>query len=348
MVLARRDPWYSQIVSPTLAVLVSAALALGPAPTRLPDRFSELEAHVQELAGQKRYRELAEAGAAAFKRRDLEPYQRRAMAFFAIRGLHGVFEATGEVSTLCDAGRLMRRVRAEVGFGDDAGTATRLRAATEKLLARAGAKDPCAKAKPAKPPRPALAAAEPATPEPAPADPSQAAEAPALAQAEAHDEDVPRDTSALSHVPKDTSVKPAADPGPSPLPLRPVGRPERDALQSDRLLHGGVAAVALAIVGTVGLGVSLHYRGRTADTLAALRATALMRGASTPEEYTQAYDLNARYGRLTAVAGVGGALAVVGVVGSLTLFTLRAQRAKTSAGPWLGPAWAGLSIRGRF
>src|SRR5690606_29030322 len=65
MVLARRDPWYSQIVSPTLAVLVSAALALGPAPTRLPDRFSELEAHVQELAGQTRYRELAEAGAGA-------------------------------------------------------------------------------------------------------------------------------------------------------------------------------------------------------------------------------------------------------------------------------------------
>src|SRR5690606_12844363 len=99
-------------------------------------------------AGQKRYQELAEAGTAAFRRRDLEPYQRRAMAFFAVRGLHGVFAETGQVTSLCGADRLMRRVRAEVGFGDDAATAARLKAATHKLLASTGTKDPCAKPRP--------------------------------------------------------------------------------------------------------------------------------------------------------------------------------------------------------
>lgn len=339
-------------MSTVLAVLVSAALALGPAPVRLPDRFEELEAHVQDLAGQKRYRELAVTGAAAFERRDLEPYQRRAMAFFAIRGLHGVYEETEQVSSLCDAGRLMRRVQTEVGFAEDAGTAARLKAATEKLLARTGATDPCPKARPAKrsPPEVAAAPSPPAAAATAATDPGPRPAAPAVQDTAAEDELLavaPRAEVRKGHVLKDMPVKTGPDVG-RRSPRRGPERPDRDMTRGDRLLHGGLASLALGAVGGVGLGVSLYYQRRTSDTIDALRATADMRGESTPEEYARAGDLNESYKRLTVAAGVSGALAGLGVLGAVTLFALRARRGSTLAGPWVGPAGAGLTIRGRF
>lgn len=334
-------------MSPTLAVLVSVALAVGPAPVRLPDRFEELEVHVQELAGQKRYRELAVAGTAAFERRDLEPYQRRAMAFFAIRGLHGVYEETERVSSLCDAGRLMRRVQTEVGFAEDAGTAARLKAATEKLLARTGATDPCSKAKPGKVSPPAVAAAPPAAVASAAAEPLAA---PAV-EATAADEELLAVASRAEvrdgHALRGTFIRSRPDGG-RPPPRRDPVRADRDATREDRLLHGGLASLAVGVVGGVGLGVSLYYQRRASNMLDGLRATADMRGESTPEEYARGRELNESYKRFTVVAGVSGALVGLGVVGAVTFFALRARRGSTLAGPWIGPAGAGLTIRGRF
>jgi hypothetical protein len=346
-------PWYSAIVSPVLAVLVSAALALGPAPVRLPDRFPDIKTHLHDLAGQKKYRDLAAAGAAAFERRDLEPYQRRAMAFLAIRGLHGVYEETRQVSSLCDAGRLMRRVQAEVGFAEDVETATRLRAATDKLLARTGAKDPCPRARPAKS-SPRVVAAAPLLPPaasplpPSATDPGATDPAPAAQETGADDRLLAvarRSESGKDHVYKDMFPKPAQDGGRAPSPT--PERPDSDT-RADRLLHGGLASLALGAVGGVGLGVNLYYQRRASDTIDALRATADMHGESTPEEYARAGDLNESYKRLTVAAGVSGALAGLGVLGAVTLFALRARRGSTLAGPWVGPAGAGLTIRGRF
>lgn len=347
-VLHLRRPCYSGIVSLALAVFVSATLVLGPAPARPPARFQELEAHVHELAGQKRYRELALAGAAGFERHDLEPYQRREMAFFAIRGLHGVFEETGEVSKLCDAGRLMRRVQAEVGFAEDADAAARLTKATEKHLARTGVSDPCPRKKPVRTSQ-ALAArpSAPATVVPPTEHPANSGP-PATRELAAEDVllAVPALGARVKDVPKSMSVKPDA-PAPAQRPARAV-LPARDEARSMKLTHGGLALLALGAAGSVALGLTLHYRGRASATIDALRATADMRGASTPEEYAQARELNQSYRQLTIAAGVGGTLAVAGVVGAVTLFALRARRPTTLAGPWIGPGGAGLSIRGRF
>lgn len=331
-------------MSPALAVVVSAALVLGPAPARPPARFDDLEAQVHELAGQKRYRELALAGSAGFERRELEPYQRRVMAFFAIRGLHGVFEETGEVSRLCDAGRLMRRVQAEVGFAEDADAAARLTKATEKHLAMTGVSEPCPKKKPLRTPPPL--AARPAAVAPAAQQPASSG----LPAQERAAEDVLLAVSAIGarvvDVPKSMSEKSDA-PGPAPRPSRDIPA-DRDDTRSMRLAHGGFALLALGAAGSVALGLTLHYRARANATIDALRTTADMRGASTLEEYAQARELNQSYRQLTIAAGVGGALAVAGVVGAVTLFALRARRPTTLAGPWIGPSGAGLSIRGRF
>lgn len=334
-------------MSLALAVVVSAALVLGPAPARPPARFQDLEANVHELAGQKRYRELALAGAAGFERRELEPYQRRVMAFFAIRGLHGVFEETGEVSKLCDAGRLMRRVQAEVGFAEDADAAARLTKATEKHLARTGVSEPCPKKQPVRTSPPLAArptAVAPAGQQPPSSGPPAARELAAedvllaVPAAGVRAVDVPKIMSERTDSPA---------PAPAPRPSRDVLADRNDA-RSMRLAHGGFALLALGAAGSVGLGLTLHYRGRANATIGALRATAHMRGASTPEEYAQASALNESYRQLTIAAGVGGALAVAGIVGAVTLFALRARRPTTLAGPWIGPAGAGLSIRGRF
>lgn len=344
-----RHPWYSTTVSSVVAILVSAALALAPAPVRLP--FQDLEAHVQDLAGKKKYRELAVAGVAAFERRDLEPYQRREMAFFAIRGLHGVFEATGEVSSLCDAGRLMRRLQAEVGFGEDAGTAARLKKATERYLVETGVSEPCPRKKPVRSSAPV--AARPATRAPTnetrltPTVGSEPHPNPATSAA---DDEL---LAVVAEEPRSGDVHKDIPDGRRPAvilqaPPPPASGTDRDAARPARLTHGALALLALGAVGGVGLGVTLHFRGRASDSLDALRATADMRGESTPDEYARARDLNESYRGLTVAAGVGGALAVVGVVGAVTLFALRARRGSTLAGPWVGPAGAGLSIRGRF
>lgn len=353
-------------MSLALSVLVSTALVLGPAPRRLPDRFEDLEAQVHDLAGQKRYRELALVGAAGFERRDLEPYQRRAMAFFAIRGMHGMFEETGQVANLCDAGRLMRRVQHEVGLAEDAATATRLREATEKHLAKAGVKDPCPKKAPAKTSGPLLA--EKTSPhdkraKPAPAARGAVTAPPLVAEGAAKaspgeavsgehavetDEDGLLAVARTAVAPKNMVARTGAEGSARPQPPRAPVRPDRDQAGADRFVQGGLAFVTLGVAASVGLGVSLHYRARASATIDVLRATADMRGYSTPEEYAQARDLNESYRNLTVAAGVGGALAAAGVVGAVTLFALRARRGTTLAGPWVGPAGAGLSIRGRF
>lgn len=141
------SPWYSGIVSLVLSVLVSLALTLGPGPVRLPGSFEDIETRLHELAEQQKYGELARFGAAAFERRDLEPYQRRMTAFFAVRGLHGTFAQTGRVADLCAARRLLRRVTREVGLAEDAGTAARLEQATAKYLAATRLAEVCTKPK---------------------------------------------------------------------------------------------------------------------------------------------------------------------------------------------------------
>ena len=342
-------------MSPVVDVIVSAALALGPAP-RLPERFEDIEAHVRELTEQKRYQQLAVAARAAFERKDLAPHEHRRMGFFAIRGLHGVFDETGEVARLCDAQRLLRRIVRE-GVQDDAFTVARLKKATAKYLARSGAESPCSKARPARS-APLVAAASPPAPEPPPAP---------LLTATSEDDDLiavgggatptEHDSKDMSHKRDESSAAPGATAstraeappgaaeGPPPAPRSP-GHDERRKIP--RLTAGGIALLSIGVAAGAAFGVSLYYRGRASDTLDALAAAGRQRGASTEEEYARGRRLNASHQELTVAAGLTGSIAAAAVLGSVIMFALKSRRTTTAAAPWAGPTGAGITLRGYF
>lgn len=337
-------------MNPALGVIVSAALALGPAPVRLPDRFEDIEAQVQDLAAQKRYELLAATAERAYERRDLAPFQRRLMAFFAIRGLHGVFEDSGQVTSLCHAQRLLRRVEREVGLDEDASTAARLRAATAKHLARSGAADPCPK--PVTKPRAVVlgsapAASRAATPSDAPADTTRPATEPVNTVEDGllavRGRDVPArepDASDLSPATGTSAALATAPTGPAPAaPVQVHG----ERRQAPNLNTGGVALLSIGAAAGAVFGASLFFRGRANDTIAALKM-----GDPTQDEYARAERLNESYQRLTVVAGVTGAVAIAGVVSGVVLFAVQPRRTTTAAAPWAGPTGAGLTIRGHF
>ncbi|MBZ5708616.1 hypothetical protein [Nannocystis pusilla] len=355
-------------MSTALGVLVSAALALGPAPARLPQRFEDLEALVSDLAAQKSYQALADAAERGFERRDLEPSQRRLMAFFAIRGLHGVYEGEGKVTNLCRARRLLRRVERDPGLADDASTAARLAKVTAKLLAAGGGEKQCAKTTP----RPALASRSPAsstetavspapatessaaTPEPAPTGQPGTAEPAAAPPPPAQDDLVAVGGRPVGHAPSDMSEETgenARAEGPA-RPVRDTSPAVPSQREDDRGLtaraRGGIASLSVAAAAGAALGVSLHYRGQAAGQIAGLASLAEARGESTPAEYAEAYSLNQSHQRLTAAAWATGSVALVGLVTGITLLAVKQRRTTTAAAPWASPTGAGLTLRGHF
>jgi len=352
--LTRLSSWYSTNVSPVLGVLVSAALALGPAPVSLPKRYEDLEALVSNLAAQQRYEALAAAAERAFERRDLAAPQRRLMAFHAIRGLHGVYEDTGKAASLCRAQRLLRRVEREVGLDEDASTAARLQKANAKLLAASdgGEKQCVKKATPAKPP--AVAARPAASPAPSQAPAPSPTEAPAAATPPAAPDDlVAVGSRPMGHVSQDispTTPKESAGEGPPRAPQGRTSTPTRhqgDSTVTART-RGGIALLSVSAAAGAALGASLHYRGQATDRIAALAAAAQARGESTPEEYAEAHRLNGNHQRLTVAAWATGAVAIVGLATGITLLTVKPRRTATAVAPWGGPTGAGFTLRGHF
>ncbi|MFY0541163.1 hypothetical protein [Nannocystis pusilla] len=132
-------------MNPCLCIVLAAGIAVGPVQAAPPSTFGQLERHMQELVEQERFEELARDGETAFARADLEPWQRRELAFYALRGYHRVFAVTGEAAGLCRARNLLRRVERDLGFGDAKAVASRLRDVTESGLAKQGPKNPCSK-----------------------------------------------------------------------------------------------------------------------------------------------------------------------------------------------------------
>lgn len=344
-------------MSPVLGVLVSVALALGPAPTRLSGRFEELRTQVQDLAEQKKYRELALAGVAAFERRDLEPYQRREMAFFAIRGLHGMFEETGQVSSLCDARRLMRRVERAVGFAEDQSTADRLRRATAKHLAASGVKDPCGEPRKAKKTAPALAARSAPTKEPAPVEPDTARDTSSPSAAAAPEPPPPL----LGHAPPAVGqeARPSASPivqagpkdsTPTETRPRPAAAPEPSA-PSTKTGRPLVIVGSLALVGGLGLAAAAAYRGvHLHEIVRDARALGeAIDGFATPAQLEHDTALRSEYrqvgGQVLALALTGGATVVLGAV----LAGIGGRRmVRTAPRTALLPSPGGVALRIRF
>lgn len=117
-----------------LCTILAATLAGGPAPGR--PTFTQLESKMQSHVEQQRHADLAQDAEAAFERTDLTPTQRRAMALFAVHGLHRLFEATWEPETVCHARSLLDRAEREVGLGNDAPVLERLRGVNAKYVAK--------------------------------------------------------------------------------------------------------------------------------------------------------------------------------------------------------------------
>lgn len=189
-------------------VIVSTALTLAPAPAPRLEPFKEIERHLNDLASEQRYDALGSTAGRAFERRDLAPEQRRALAFFAVRGMHGVFEHTGDVAKLCDAQHLLRRVERELGLGDDAVVASRLRAVTEQFLSERGIDDPC----PRKPPPRKTRTRAVAAPPPPPSPPEAASSDPATGLKEHVDSDMTSNTDNSVASPEATGTKRHVDP----------------------------------------------------------------------------------------------------------------------------------------
>lgn len=325
-------------MSPCLCTVLVAALVVGPAPVSGAPSFDEVEARVQEHLEKGRFAELAAAGEAGFRRTDLSAWQRRALAFFAVRGLHGVFAVDHAPEGLCRARRLLRAVEDEVGLADDAATAQRLRALTERELAG----HTCERRSS---PRRARA-----VPSPTPGDevllpvvasqadrrdrreipPPAAPEVATVRAAETGDN--PR-AAVVAEAQPHVAVEPPREPGRSP----------------GRLIGGSVLLVAGAALG-VGFGLGLRGRDLVDAQIARLDAEIAARHRrATPEELAAGRRLNDSYRDLTIAAGAAGSAAIVALVTGVALLAAPSRRPRAmAAAPWAGPWGAGISLGGRF
>ncbi|MDC0715958.1 hypothetical protein POL25_03570 [Nannocystis sp. bb15-2] len=286
---------------------------------------------MQELVEQERFEELARDGESAFARVDLEPWQRRELAFYALRGYHRVFAATGQPAGLCRARNLLRRVEREVGLGEDAAIAARLRDVTETDLARQGPKDPCGK------PRPAAASAPPTTPaqllpvqrKPAPPPAVDDGQPPLLAV---------------------SRTKPASAPATAPTrptPDVPPAQPDPAPSPRNRILAGSLLLVAGLGLGA-GTAVMLLRRSEANGEIVEIGETVSAQNRwPTDAELARANHLADVYRDLTPAAGVTGAVASIAAVTGVVLLAVPQRRratARVSASPWS----AMLTITGRF
>lgn len=294
---------------------------------------------MQELVEQERFDELARDGEAAFARAELLPWQRRELAFYAVRGFHGVYAATGQPSGLCRARGLLRRVEREVGLDDDAATATRLREVTEAGLRQQGPKDPCVALK--------QASAGAVTATPARLIPVKVGGSvvshrspPAASQSVLIDISGRRVTSRPSQPPRATTNAPTKRP--LPPPMQPLKR------SRERTAGGAVLLVAAAGFGA-GMAAALMQRSLVNAKIVTLGKLhdAEDRNPTEAELAAIARD-NHTYYKLTVASGFLGVAAGVATVAGLALLTApqrrRAPTVAVSASPWS----ATLSLRGRF
>ncbi|MCY1007981.1 hypothetical protein OV079_20960 [Nannocystis pusilla] len=321
-------------MNPCLCIVLAAGIAVGPVAAAPPSTFGQLERRMQELVEQERFEELARAGETAFARADLEPWQRRELAFYALRGYHRVFAVTGQAAGLCRARNLLRRVEREVGFGDAEAVASRLRDVTESGLAKQRPKDPCSK------PR---AAAHVPTPTPAellPVVQRQRPVAPPPA-----DDSQPALLDVSRHRPAPSAASPAAaEPAPA---APPATDPAAEVRSRNRVIAGSLLLV-LGVGAGVGAGAALWRRSEANGEIIEIdrRVNAELR-LFTMEELDRIAHLADVYRTLTPVAGITGAAAGVAAVAGVVLLATRHRGrtiARVSATPWS----AMLTVSGRF
>jgi len=132
------------------AVVAARPIEVEPLPT-----YAELEGRMHDLVGGRLWHALAAEGEAAYQRRDLEAWQRRELALYAVSGHHRLFQANREAAHVCAARRLLRKVERELGVGEDGPIVARLSDKTAEYIAQLGGADPCARPKPRAKARPA-------------------------------------------------------------------------------------------------------------------------------------------------------------------------------------------------
>jgi hypothetical protein len=306
--------------------------------------FERLERRMQDLIEQERFDELARDGEAAFRRTDLEPWQRRELAFYAIRGYHKAFAVTGKAATLCRARGLLRRVEREVGFGDSAAVAARLRSTTEDGLRRQGPKDPCgAKVR---------GASNVPTPTPGELLPVRPSRPATSAPPPGHDDaldliDVTAKRPRPATRPRATmlSVTPEA---PSAPPSPPAPDPEQQERRRDRVIAGSVLLASAAGLG-VGMGAALWQRSEASMEMYLLLERQRNENSRplTEPEFKRYEHLVRVYRNLTSVAGITGATASVALIAGAVLLAVK-QRARATATVSATPTSAMLTLTGRF
>lgn len=326
-----------------LCTVLAAALAIAPAPTDQAAVFRQLEARMQEHVDQRRYETLAREAEAAYARRDLSAEQRRAMAFFAVHGLHGMWEVGRQAAGLCQARNLLRRVERELGFGDVKPMADRLREATEAALRETGLRNPCAPARATPGQRLPLAGAQPAAqapsqPPPVPQDMDPETGAPPLL------------ASSLARPPAQAeAVPPAPAPAPERAPAiaaRDVGRPPL----SPGRIAGGALLLAAGAAGWVGVGLLLRDASRIDQAVLEVHKGIIADGRTmaTAEEQ-QIYDhYIEEHERKTAIAGAVGTAAGLATLGGVLLLALRPRARRLAARPWGTLSTAGVTLAGSF
>ena len=325
-------------MNPCLCIVLAAGIAAAPVPAATASEFERLERRMQELVEQERFEELARDGETAFSRVDLEPWQRRELAFYALRGYHRMFAATGQAAGLCRARNLLRRVEREVGLGGDTAIAARLRDVTESGLAQQGPKDPCITVKVRQPsgvPTPTPAKLLPVVQRPAtppPADDSQPV---------------------LIDISPNRRLRPPHSPsaGPGELQAAPVAAPAIDpeprGRPRDRIIAGSVLLVVGAGFGA-GMAAALVRRSEVNGDIVELGERAQAEGRPlTSDEFDSVAGLADTYRRLTPVAGVTGAVAAIATITGVVLLALP-QRGRTTARVSASPWSATLTLSGSF
>lgn len=299
---------------------------------------------MQEHVEQRRYETLAREAEAAYARRDLTPEQRRAMAFFAVHGLHGMWEVGRRAAGLCQARDLLRRVERELGFANDRTIADRLRRETEAALQETGLRNPCAPAKTSPAQRVPLAAAQSGAQPPTEVVPPPP---PAAQQDDVPDPGAPP-LLASSRARRPLPVEGAALPDSAPAIPAPDRR--RAPLPPARIA-GGILLFAGAAAGWVGVGVLLREATKIDAAVGAIRTKMIEEGR------TEAYDSEImqfnryidQHERLTAGAGTIGTIAGLATLGGVLMMAIPPRATpRLAARPW-GSRWsAGVSLSGSF
>lgn len=328
-------------MQPCLCTILAAAMAIAPAPRDPAISFRQLEARMQEHVEQRRFETLAREAEAAYGRRDLSPEQRRVMAFFAVQGLHGMWEVARQPAGLCQARNLLRRVERELGFANDRNVADRLRRATETALQETGLRNPCGSARSTPGAKLPLAAA------PAPAQPPPAA---AVPQDMDPEEGVP--PLLASATPARSTAQDAAPaavtPPPESAPAIPAPDRRRSPLPSGRIAAGSLLIVA-GTVGWVGVAMLLREANEVDDQVIALGKEVLDGGMGpSPAHLARLRQYNEQHEGLTAGAAVVGTAAGLATLSGVLLLAIRPRASRLAARPWGSPWSAGVTLAGSF